>query len=483
MSASTSLRLRLTVIILVPLLVIALAVGLWQMRDAREQAADIFDRSLLTVALAVKGDVARSNGSALSLETRDLLRDTSGGPVYYHVHAPNGYYVTGYATPPVRLSPDPRSDVPYSYFNSTYYGEDVRALRLRDVTTVDGITGTFTITVWQRNEVRDALMRELAARAFVVMAVLIGTVAFVVWFGVLRGLRPLTDLEDAISQRSSDDLSSIRRPVPVEIRGLVRRLNLLFGQVEASMARQAVFISNAAHQLRNPIAGVLAMAEAVRTAPTDGAARGRAEELLNSARHLKDLSNKLLTLERATHLSDRREVLELGELVEDVVDRFRSEARTRRVALSVALPDDELPVDADPVMLREALGNLIDNALKHGGPDLGSIAVSLQGADESALVQVADDGCGVATEHVETVLSRFGQAGPSEGSGLGLSIAEAVALAHGGTIGLDRSAAGGLLATITMPLVAPGSATLPRAVRPPIPVQRSAQPARSARQS
>ena len=459
MRAATSLRLRLTVIILVPLLVIALAVGFWQVRDARVQAADIFDRSLLTVALAVTADVARSNGNALSLETRDLLEDTSGGPVFYHVHAPNGYYVTGFATPPVRQSPDVLTDDPYSYYHSTYYGEEVRALRLRNVTTVDGITGTFIITVWQQVEVRDALMRDLARRAFTVMAVLIGTVAFVVWFGVLRGLRPLTDLEDAISQRSSDDLSPIRRPVPPEIRGLVRRLNLLFGQVEASMARQAVFISNAAHQLRNPIAGVLAMAEAVRSAPGEAAARDRAGELLTSARHLKDLANKLLTLERATHAGDRREAVELGEAIEDVVDRFRSPARAQGVALSVTLPDDELTVAADPVMLREALGNLIDNALRHGGSRLGRVAVALGAEDGQAVIRVEDDGEGVAMEDMAIVLERFGQARPSEGSGLGLSIAEAVALSHGGTIALGRAEGGGLSVTIALPLAGGGLAT------------------------
>ncbi len=465
MRASTSLRLRLTVIILVPLLVIAMGVGFWLVRDARDQAAGIFDRSLLTVALAVKGDVARSNGNAVSLETRDLLEDTSGGPVFYHVHAPNGYYITGFATPPVRLSPDPGGDAPYSYYNSTYYGEEVRALRLRDVTTVDGITGTFTITVWQQVLVRDALMRDLAGRAFIVMAVLIGTVALVVWFGVLRGLRPLTNLEDAISQRSSDDLSPIRRQVPPEIRGLVRRLNFLFRQVEASMARQAVFISNAAHQLRNPIAGVLAMAEAVRSAPTDRAARERADELLVSARELKDLANKLLTLERASHAGGRRETLELGEVLEDVVDLYRVAARNRGVALTIALPDDEISALIDPVMMREALGNVIDNALKHGGPGMKRVAVSLATDGTCALIQVTDDGRGVAAKDIETVLARFGQAGPSEGSGLGLSIAEAVALAHGGAIGLARSEGGGLSVSVSVPMIAKTSLQMPRAPR------------------
>ncbi|NKX44522.1 sensor histidine kinase [Roseicyclus persicicus] len=451
MRAATSLRLRLTAIILVPLLSIALAVGFWQVHDAREKAADIFDRSLLTVALAVTGDVARSNGNALSLETRDLLGDTSGGPVFYHVYAPNGYYVTGYATPPVRHAAEPWPDEPYTYYNSTYHGDAVRALRLRDVTTVDGITGLFTITVWQHVEVRDAVVRDLARRAFIVMAILIGTVAFVVWFGVRIGLRPLTDLEDAISRRSGGDLSPIRRPVPPEIRGLVLRLNTLFGQVEASMARQASFISNAAHQLRNPIAGVLAMAEAVRSAPSDQAARDRAGELLVSARHVKDLANKLLTLERATTATGHDERLEVGELLEDVTDRFRATARAQGVALSLALPEDEVLAEADPVMLREAVANLVDNALRHGGPDLGRVAVGLSAGDGLAQVTVADDGRGVAAEDVETVLSRFGQAGPSEGSGLGLSIAEAVAERHGGAIALAPSEGGGLLVTLTIP--------------------------------
>ena len=99
---STSLRVRLTAIILGPLLIIAAAVGVWQLGYTQNKAEDIFDHSLLTTGLAIAADVARSGGDALSLETRDLLSDTSGGLVYYHAYAPSGVYVTGYATPPAR---------------------------------------------------------------------------------------------------------------------------------------------------------------------------------------------------------------------------------------------------------------------------------------------------------------------------------------------------------------------------------------------
>lgn len=456
MTGSISLRLRLTAIILVPLLAIALAVGFWQVHDARTKAADIFDRSLLTVAMAVSADVARSSGTALSLETRDLLSDTSGGQVYYHVYAPNGYYITGYATPPVRHTPDAApTDAPYFYYKSTYHGAEVRALRLRSLTTVDGVTGTFTVTVWQHVEVRDALMRDLATRAFIIMAVLIGTVALVVWFGVRHGLQPLTDLEDAISQRSSGDLSPIRRPVPPETRGLVRRLNLLFAQVEASMAQQATFISNAAHQLRNPIAGVLAMAEAVRSAPSPQAARARADELLASARHVKDLANKLLALERASVAGGQRDCVHVGELLRDLAAEAQPRAREARVTIIMAPPAPDLRVVADPVMLREAVYNLIDNALRHGGPGLREVHLSARlAADDApeAEISVADDGRGVPEGLRARVLSRFGQAAPGDGSGLGLSIARAVARGLGGDLFLSTRSGGGLVVRIRLPL-------------------------------
>ena len=96
-----SLRTRLILIILTPLMLISLGLGYLAFDDAQDRANDRFDRSLLSTALAISRDTALSGGDALSTSTRDLLRDTSGGPVFYHVYAPNGFYITGYATPPV----------------------------------------------------------------------------------------------------------------------------------------------------------------------------------------------------------------------------------------------------------------------------------------------------------------------------------------------------------------------------------------------
>ncbi|KUF11141.1 sensor histidine kinase [Pseudoponticoccus marisrubri] len=457
---AASLRLRLTLIILVPLLVIAVAVGIWQAQDARRQAADLFDRTLLSIALAISADVARSNGDALSIETRDLLADTSGGPVFYHAYAPDGVFVTGYATPPVPVGTRPDPDAEIAVYNALYYGREVRVLTLRDVTTIDRVTGEFTYTVWQDVALREAFVQDLSNRSLVVMAALIGTVALVVWFGVNRGLRPLLDLEDAISARSSTDLRPIRRKVPAETMGLVSRLNSLFAQVEQAMERQNEFISNAAHQLRNPIAGVLAMAEAVEAAPSPAAAQRRAGELVGTARHAADLANKLLTLERLRADPDAlpTDPVALDGVVREVVDSHEQAAAARGVTLGARLDRMPAVIPGDAVMLREALANLVDNALRHGGPELSRITVSVSRRNRVVEIAVSDDGAGVTPEQVPVVLARFGQASPGEGSGLGLSIAEAVARRHGGALDLDAAGPG-----LTVRLRLPAAAQRPTA--------------------
>jgi len=280
-------------------------------------------------------------------------------------------------------------------------------------------------------------------------------VALVVWFGVNLGLRPLLDLEDAISRRNSDDLSPIRRPVPPEARGLVLRLNTLFGQVEGTMQAQASFISNAAHQLRNPIAGVLAMAEAVRRAPTPDDARARAGELLTSARQVRDLANKLLTLERASAAGGPLERVDLVRLLGDVGHDFRPRAQEQGVELLLTLARGPVKVEADRLMLREAIANLIDNALRHGGAGLSRIIVALSVAQGLARLSISDDGRGLTADEVPLALARFGQVGTSEGSGLGLPIAEAVVTSRGGR--LEIAPAGdtrkGLTVALYLPLV------------------------------
>jgi two-component system sensor histidine kinase TctE len=452
MTRAFSLRARLTAIILLPLLVVAFAVGFWELTNARRTANGVFDRSLLSAALAVANDVTISGGDALSAKTRDVLSDTSGGQVFYHVYAPDGVIVAGYATPPVGIPRTPVEAAGPRYFEAVYLGRDVHGARLQTSAQIDGFSGIFTTTVWQDAIVRDAFVRDLLSRSVLAISGLIGALGFIVWFGVRLGLRPLLDLENAIARRSSDELNAIQRSVPQEVEGIVSTLNRLFDQVSRSMTAQSEFISNAAHQLKNPIAGVLSLAEAVNAAPMPEETKTRAKDLLQAAQETSDLSQKLLLLERAKSISptSAMEVFELGPALKNWVQGMADAARDG-VNILNGVPDDLGSIRGDPTMLREAVQNLVDNAFLHGGPDLTVVQVEGQRRGAVIVISVSDDGIGIPKDLVERAKTRFAQIATTSGSGLGVSIAEAVAEGHGGEFELVRLDKG-LRAELHLPL-------------------------------
>lgn len=105
MPPAQSLRTRLLVAVVFPLLLVTLAVGTWRVVETNRMAADLFDRTLLSVALSITRDFGIRDGEALSPETVRLLTETSGGQIFYHVMGPDGSFVTGYATPPINPNP------------------------------------------------------------------------------------------------------------------------------------------------------------------------------------------------------------------------------------------------------------------------------------------------------------------------------------------------------------------------------------------
>ena len=438
-----SLRVRLIVIILTPLLFVSVVAAAWQFRNTANRAEDIFDRGLLSAALAISRDVAISGGDALSSSTRRLISDTSGGELFYHVYAPDGVFITGYASPPAPPSGMQAEQEEPIYYEAVYKGQNVRVLRFQDATTVDGVTGLFTISVWQDMEVRATFVLDVVLRAFFVIAVLLVSVALIVWFGVGLGLRPLLDLQDAIARRTTSDLDPIRRNVPVEVQGIVATLNKLLDRVSRRISSKDEFISNAAHQLRNPIAGVLALAEAVGNAPSSAEAKKRSAELVAAARATSHLTNQLLSFERAKgadiSVSGRR--IQIGPLCQTVLDRFKDQntANLENIDVNFRAPEEDLTIFGDDLMLQEALLNLLTNALVHGGSGLTTIGLSIESKPTAVKIWVTDDGRGIAPEDRILAIGRFSQANSGPGTGLGLPIARHVFENHGGHLAIADS--------------------------------------------
>ena len=454
-TAPHTLRFRLFVLILTPLLIVSLFLGYWRFSVAQQTANELFDRGLLSTALAISRDVASSEGDALSPSTRDLLTDASGGEVFYHATGPGGYYVTGYAYPPIEptaLGAEPQTT---SYFEAIYRDEPVRVLKLTENAQVGGITGQTIIRVWQRMSDRNEFARDLALKAAALMGALLVTLALVVWFGVQLGLRPLNDLQDAIDKRSQNDLSPIKRAVPGEVKGIVRTLNRLFGQVSDSISAQQAFISDAAHQLRNPAAGILAMAEAVKSAKTNADREQRIDKLLYAAKHSAHVTEQLLSLERLTYGRDQRDAkeIDLNAIVSDVCTDFAYLVLKQDVRFEFNSAGQPIKVFGTEVLLKEAIKNILDNALTHGGPSLSTIVINCDADGDHAKVSIWDDGKDLHPDNATKIFGRFTQLEPNSGSGLGLAIANEIVQQSNGSLTVDPVAKGAQF-TMRLPISA-----------------------------
>jgi len=257
-----------------------------------------------------------------------------------------------------------------------------------------------------------------------------------VWFAVGRGLRPLTDLREAVALRSPDELGPIRRPVPQEVAPLVATMNQLFARLRAELDRRNAFIANAAHQLRNPVAAIRAQAETALAARNAGDRLDRLRDINDSARHLARLAQQLLNYDRALQSPAQVQfgTLDLSGLVAEVARRHVPRALAAGVEIDFGAPADPVFVSGNPVLLEEAVDNLIDNALNYGTTEGGRIAVRLRQGLDGIVLQVRDDGPGIPPAASESVFERFVRLSDAKvGCGLGLPIVRAIAEVHGGS--------------------------------------------------
>ncbi len=432
-----SLRSRLFVLIILPLVAVASLAGAARYLMAEKMSQRLYDSTLLVVALTISRDVILSEGDMLTEQLLESLTKALGDPVYYRIEGPDGRFVTGYSDAPVNAAPaEVEPGVPF-FYDAVSLGEQVRAVTLREFIAAPQFGGWVTVDVWQTVHQRDALSLELLTQSIILMTVVVTAAGLLVWFGINLGLKPLLQLREAISARSQDDLGPIRRTVPKEVRSLVSAMNSLFARLSEAFALRDAFISDAAHQLRNPIAAIQAQAEAATTAPNESELRNRVADLAETARRTGRMTQQLLSMEKARgHESpDKWRSVDLRESLEIIARRFAEREMRHGVLVSFVTTGYAQPIMADPVMLYEAVENLLDNARRYGCPDGGEVELSLAFNEDHVAIRVIDSGPGIPADVHERVFDRFFRLSndASGGCGLGLSIVRKVAEAHGGS--------------------------------------------------
>jgi signal transduction histidine kinase len=267
-------------------------------------------------------------------------------------------------------------------------------------------------------------------------------------------LRPVERMRTRAAAISASRLSD-RLPVPAardEVSRLGETLNEMLGRLETALERERSFVADASHELRTPLAHVQAEIELALESP-----RGRAEleaalrSVGSETDRLSQLAEDLLLLARVDKgtLPIRLDEVRLDELLEAVAARF--ERRARDAARTVEVMTDGGSARVDRLRVEQALGNLIENSLRHGA---GTIGVSAIRSGDSVELHVTDEGPGFAAEFADHAFERFARAEESRtssGAGLGLAIVAAVATAHGGTARIVRAAGGGAEVAIRLP--------------------------------
>ncbi|MGI9153024.1 MAG: sensor histidine kinase N-terminal domain-containing protein [Rubrivivax sp.] len=432
--------LRWLLVPLLALLAVDAAVSVWVAQRVAQQAQD---KALREIAHELSLMVRPGPAGSLVLEVpeaarRVLLEDPEDRVSFELVNA-GGQRLAG-ETIPLPPSPAPNPRTGEVLYDTQLTHGPVRAVQIP----LTAETGA-VLRVAETRHQRDAIAREIVAAVIVPQVLLIALAGLIVRTGVVRGLRPLQDLQRAVAARSHKDLSPLdEQQVPVEVRPLVQSVNALLLRLEQVLQLQSRFIADAAHQLKTPVAGLKAHIELLARQPEPAEREALVARLNMGAERLSRLVSQLLSLARnepeAARMIDFRPV-DLNALLLDIAAQWVPQALKRGIDLGLEAPEAPVSVHGDAGRLRELFDNLLDNAIRYS-EEGGRVTVRVSDAP-TPTVSVSDDGPRIPPEQQQRVFERFHRLlGSGDGSGLGLAIAQEIARLHDARILVQDDADG-----------------------------------------
>lgn len=458
-----ALSLRRTLLLtLFPGLLLVVGAELWlTWRTAVDSANAAYDRSLLGAIKAMDANITtESGGLGVELPYRllEFFELTASGRVYYRVAAENGLVEIGNADlpPPLTVLVTGRPQ----FRDAVYFGEPVRvgsyARVLDPPLPGQPAPQRVVIQVAETLDSRQAFTRALVLQA-VARDVLLAVAATLLLLGAVGwALRPLARLRNEVQARAAQDLTPISPlGIPADVRPLVQAINHHVERNRQLTEARRRFVDDASHQLRTPLT-TLATQVAFALRETDPAQQRSALHAIKS--QLDETvrqTNQMLALARADSAQIEPEPVLLNALVRDLTRQWWGEARERGIDLGLEAAPQPLQVLAQPALLKEALSNLLHNALRYT-PRGGQVTVQLQAGDQHARITVLDTGPGMAPDELQRAGERFfrGSNPQQPGSGLGLAIVKSVVERHGGRLRLAVAGGGfGLCASMDLPLL------------------------------
>lgn len=381
----------------------------------------------------------------------------------YHAQVTTADNVVVWTTSPTNRQPLTLAQPPRGRFDvegeRTWWGpgdDENRALVVS--TTTDHHLERYVVHVASSQASTDNAVTVTTGLLLLAVPLVVLATGMVSWWVAGRALQPVDEMIDQVSQISSSTLDE-RVPLPPahdELRALATTMNAMLERLEAASRSQERFVSDASHELRSPLAALSGALEIARTEDRPETWRELSPLMASEAARMTQLVGALLTLSRsdAAAVAVQPVDVDLDDLAGAEVARLRA---TGKVEVSARIQAVRVP--ADPMMLQQVLRNLCDNALRHARRTV-EVTVATRGGD--AVLQVADDGNGIAPADRGRVFDRFvrleeSRARDAGGSGLGLAIVAQVVAAHGGVVHVVDTPLGGACFEVLLPLAGPQS--------------------------
>lgn len=442
MTPRLSLRRQLLLWLLLPQLVLWLGGGALTYRIALNYAEKGLDQSLSQSVRSLARQV-KPLGSGLLVDfpkaAQAIIEEDPDDRVSYMVSSPPGKFLLGnqaFAEPPATSHAAHAPDAPV-FYRMELAGKPMRAVSLElaygDAETPQRLRVQVAKSYVARERIAEELIADLLAPLLLLGVVL----SVLVYAGIKRGMAPLTKLEKQLQDRSVADLTPLElTTAPTEVHALVDAINRLLGAVRRNVSQEKRFINDAAHQLRTPLAGLINQTDLALHESDAAVLKARLHKVHAGAQRSAHLVNQLLALARSGTEVPMANV-DVASLAQDVA----RELSPRAVAHKVDLGYEGVAhawVQGSAVLLREAITNLIDNALRYGvsGVCAGeepTVTVSVQLVNDTCVLAVEDNGQGLTEEQRDQAFERFWRASEMPGGcGLGLSIVQEIARRHGG---------------------------------------------------
>lgn len=458
--ARASIR-RFLLVLLLPGLGAVFAGELWlAWRTASEAADAAYDRSLLGAVKSIDSSISTASGGIgveLPYRMLEFFELTAQGQVFYRVATEDGLVEIGSADLPA--PPQPLQSGQPQFHEGVYVGQPVRVgSYARELNPpLAGQAGPQRVviqvaeTLEARSEFRRSLVLQSLARDVLLMAAATGLLAL----AIAWAMRPLDRLRQEVDARDPQDMTPVDDTgTPAEVRPLVQAINHHIDRNREQAEARRRFIDDASHQLRTPLT---TLSTQVAYALRESEPANQRQVLENIREQLDETirqTNQMLSLARADSAPPQRQVCDAVALAEALMRQWWAPARDQGVDLGLDTPDGPLILLGEPDLLREALANLLHNAIRHGGAGC-QVTLVVRSVPEGAVqIAVVDNGPGLPPGELARAGERFfrGQASAGPGSGLGLAIVRTVAQRHGGQMQVGAGPDGrGLAVLLTLP--------------------------------